>query len=721
MVLSPSLSTSLTGMKASQGQLDIISRNISNVDTVGYTRKSAAQNNVVRAGYAMGVELTKELRNVDEGLLKSFLAANNTTGYYGAKSEFLSKTDSLLGSPLGDNSISANVSNLQTAFENFASDVNTATSRYTLLSTANTLTSRLNSLTLEIQKLRGDADIAVSGSVANINNYLKEIGTLNDEIVRYQILGYDNVADLEDKRDNALRNLSGYIDITYFKRENGAIVIQTTDGVPLLDKDPYLLSHPAIAQSSPTINYNSGGISGIYVNGVDITRQIKGGEIKGLIDIRDTTLVSIQSQLDELAGTLKNTINQLHNQGTAYPQTPSKLEGDRVFVDSSVQTINIASGDVRFTIFDSNGQEVATTTLSGGLGFTSGTIDSMLTDINSWLTSPTGANLPQGTAYIDADGKLVIDTGDSDYSFSVMDEVSSTPGSGQQDVSIEFDADGNGTYDKTYNGFSSFFGLNNFFVNEPKSIYDSKVVDRNLKVGGTGVTQWHFSDTQNGIGYASIDIYPTDTMQDIVNRINNDPALSQNMVASLVPNGSGYMLRIQNTDGEQLEVTETGTGGVIDKLGLAPSNVGAAEDIAIRSDIIINPGLIVAGTPQFNTNSGEYELNAANNDVANSIAKMFTEAQGFKQTNTLASTQTTLSNYAATFVGLLASETSNAQTELQYQAELANSIATKESKYSGVDLDEELAYMIMFQQSYAASAKSFTAAKEMLDMLLSIV
>ncbi len=65
-----------------------------------------------------------------------------------------------------------------------------------------------------------------------------------------------------------------------------------------------------------------------------------------------------------------------------------------------------------------------------------------------------------------------------------MDEASSTPGSGQQNAVIEFDADGNGTYDKTFEGFSSFFGLNNFFIQKPDSIYDSKVVDRNIKVGG---------------------------------------------------------------------------------------------------------------------------------------------------------------------------------------------------------------------------------------------
>ena len=48
-------------------------------------------------------------------------------------------------------------------------------------------------------------------------------------------------------------------------------------------------------------------------------------------------------------------------------------------------------------------------------------------------------------------------------------------------------------------------------------------------------------------------------------------------------------------------------------------------------------------------------------------------------------------------------------------------ISLKEAQISGVDIDEELGQMIIFQQTYAACAQAFTASKEILDMLLSIV
>lgn len=260
MALLSGLQTSLTGMKVAQQQLDIIGRNVANVDTEGYTRKTAAQKNVVLAGQNAGVALGNITRTVNEGLLRSFLAANNAYGTANGKSQYLSKTETLLGTPEGDDSISASVADLQAAFNTFSTDVTSATGRYNLLNAANTVTSRLNYLSEEIQKLRGDADMSIKEDVDQINNLLDELKTLNDKIVKYQVLGYDGVADLEDQRDSALRDLSGLIDINYFKRENGEMVIQTKNGVTLLDRDVHKLSHNSVAQASATTSYAGGGI-----------------------------------------------------------------------------------------------------------------------------------------------------------------------------------------------------------------------------------------------------------------------------------------------------------------------------------------------------------------------------------------------------------------------------------------------------------------------------
>ena len=725
MALVPSLSTSLSGMKTAQAQLDIISRNVANVDTEGYTRKVAQQNNMVRAGYSMGVAMGEIGRKVDEGLLKSYLSSNAQTNNYSAKNDYLSKIEVSLGTPQGDNSISANVANLQSAFETFATDITSSASRYNLLNQAQTFTNRLNSISAEIQGLRGDADLKIAADVEKINELLDSLSNLNDEIVKYDILRYEGKADLLDQRDTALRELSGLIDISYFKRENGAIVVQTGNGITLLDSDPHKLSHTALTQASPTITYAGGGINGIYIDGKDITSFIKDGEIKGLIEVRDVILPSLQSQLDELGGTMMNEINKIHNHGTAYPDTPDILTGNRVFIqdgDTYPQGIKIEEGDVRFTIFGADGKQIATATLVGDIGFQQGSVSDMAAKIKAWLNDENGANLPQADVSINEDGRLVINTGDSDCGFSIIDTASSTPGAEQKDVVLSFDAGNNNLYSQQYEGFSSFFGLNNMFVDDSiNDIYDSKVVSLNANLGVTEMTIWSFADEYSGFGLGTLIISPNDSIADIADKINKDQVLSQSLRASLVPNGNGYMLRIENLNGYQMEITETQGNDLINRLGMAPSNVEIAQTIAVRSDIATNPGMIVGGAPEFNQSTGKYVMSPAANNIANEMGETFVASHNFKQSGTVAQTQATLASYASTFVGNIASQASNAENSLAYQQELTTSIATKEAKISGVDLDEELGQMIIFQQTYAACAQAFTASKEILDMLLNIV
>lgn len=736
-----SISTSLSGMKTAQSQLELISRNISNVDTAGYTRKTANQKNVIVGGFSQGVSLGNVTRQVDEGLLKSYLVSSSSSSSLSAQSDYLSKTESLLGSPSDKNSLAANVASLQAAFEKFSTDASSSASRYELMSQAETITNRLNYVSQEIQKQRVDADRQIAEEVKTINSLTSQLNDLNDEIVKYSVTGSNDIADLQDQRDQVLRALSEKLDITYFTRENGQMVVQTTEGVMLVDDEAHQLSHNAIISASPTTMYESGHIQGIYVDGQDITSKIKGGSLQGLIEVRDATLPSLQSQIDELAVNLRDQINHVHNRGTAYPDTPDTMTGSRTFITPATQQISIEKGDVRFIIFDSEGKQVSTASLKGDLGFSQGVIDdadadgnrpagstSLAATLENWLkNSPDGPQLPDAKVYVNTDGKLVVETGDSEYGLSIVDEASSNIGSEQQDATIKFDANGDGVFDSTHSGFSSFFGMNDFFVSTAEvSTYDSKVMNINSSLGIRDTVTLSFSDKTHNGQVGTLVIKPTDTIADIANSINNDPTLSQTIKASVIKNGSGYMLRITNYDGSQLEITENiapggVSSGLLDKIGLAPSSAAAGQSISVRDDLMVTSELIAAGVPEYDKTKGEYVQNAASNVIANDMAGVFTGTTSFKQSGSISQTKTTLGNYASTFVGNISSMASTLQSNATYQSQLTSSIATKEAQLSGVDIDEELGQMIIFQQTYAACAQAFTASKELLDMLLGIV
>lgn len=733
MALLSSISSSLTGMKVAQAQLEIVSNNIANVDTAGYTRKTAAQSAIVVAGQTMGVTMDNAKRNVDEGLLKNFLASNSLSSSLSSQYNYLTRMDNLMGRTADGNSLASNVGNLQSALETFSTNVASSASRYSLLTAATELTTKLNYTAGNIQTLRGDADREISDAVSSINSLLHSIDSLNIDIVKYTVLNKDGVANLQDQRDNALRELSGYLDITYYTRDTGAVVIQTSSGIALLDTQVYELSHIALAQVGSDNSYDSGNIQGIFVDGKDVTSQIEGGTIGGLIDIRDNVLPSFQSQLDELSANLYTAINEVHNQGTAYPNMPFEMVGTTTFIidkdplsptyNQYSQKLKINDGsDVRFCIFDEDGKQVATTTMLSGIGFSAGgeTLESMMGKIQNWLRN--SAHLSYATVGMDENSHLVINTGDSNYTISIIDESSSTPGSEQKPASLSFDVNGDGVYDTEYQGFSDLFGLNDFFVkNSNDYIIDSKVLNKRAAVGVNAVTRWSFSDSVNGFDYGSIDISRTMTIEDIAEQINTNDQLNTHIKASLIKNGDGYMLRVESLEGAQLEIAETLGGGILEKLDMAPSSCGYAAEIAVRSDILENANLIACASPLFDSNKGSYSISAASNNIANKLAEALASNHTFKQSGDMAKTTTSIANYASTFVGNVASKAKTSESSYEYQSALTEAISNKEAEISGIDLDEELAQMIIYQQSYAACAQVFTASREILDVLINMV
>ncbi len=722
MALITGLTSALSGMHAAQTQISLVSNNLANVDTEGYTRKTVQQLSNVVAGFGVGVKLANADRKVDQSLLRSYLTANSLDGNLDRTYDYLSKMDNLIGSPSDGNSIATDVANMQSSFETLATDVTSSANRYSLVSDAASLASRLNTLSKEIQSLRGDADLQIQEICNTINTKLDTISNLNNQIVKYRALGYDGAADLEDQRDEALKSISNYIDISYYTRDNGEIVIQTTGGVSLLDREAHRLDHSAVARAATDISYANGNINGIMVDGVDITNTVKNGQIKGLIDVRDNILPSMQTQLDELAGVMKDALNDIHNQGVSYPGVVIGYEGTRSFINPNVQTVSISGGDVRFSIFDTAGEQVATASLLGDLKFnhTNRTVSDLVQIMHNWVHQ----NLPNASVSLNENGRVSIDVGDSSYYLTIMDTQTSTIGSAQTSVTVSLDNNQDHVADRNFSGFSSFLGINDLFVTSTKDyIYESNVMGANSNLGIKSPITLNIATTTLN---TELVLSAGDTLQSIVNKINDDDVLKTEIKASLVPNGNGYMLQLVNSSGEQMEISEkaqvlpsgeTGITGFLSRIGLGVSHCNTASNIQVREDIRVNPNLLSVGSPEFNVNTGKYNLNDGNNNVANKMAKVFADEQTFGQSGSLSKVTTTLADYASTFVGNIASRTNAASTDKEYQDGLVSSLANKQALNSGVDSDEELANLIVYQQSYAACAQVWSATRELVDIL----
>ena len=390
---------------------------------------------------------------------------------------------------------------------------------------------------------------------------------------------------------------------------------------------------------------------------------------------------------------------------------------------------------MKIILFDEAGNQAYETSLAGELKFSSGSIDKLVETVKNWLTTDTnGPLLDTATCEIDTDGHLHIDLGTSAYSIAFRDETSVVKGSEQSPVTISFDNDGSGRYGETYEGFSSFFGLNDLIVyNKNDSVFDSNLIARNALMGFRGTTTLNIYDSATGLDNGwHIDITTTDTIETIAEKINkactNADGTSA-IEAEIVKEGSSYRLRIINQTGNQTEITETlhtlsnGTqsGSVLSRLGLDVSHATYASGLSIRSDILDTPNSLCTGTVQFSAETGSYFLSETDNSLANSYASVFSEEITFDPAGSFTKVKRTLSDYAASIVSGLATRLSDANSKYEYQSDLVTQLYEKEQNVSGVDLDEELANLLLYQRAYSAAAKVLSTSVEMLEMLDNLI
>jgi flagellar hook-associated protein 1 len=305
--LTTALLAATSGLRAAQTGIDVVSRNVANATTPGYTRKTVPQTPLIVGGEGQGVQLGQLQRQVNERLQIEVRSGISETATLEVQDDFLSRFELAFGKPGDNTTVSNQLQALSDAFRQLATNPDTITTQTTVVSKAQTLASGLNTLSDQVQGLRSDADGQIQISVDNINAKLKAIDDLNTQIAQAQSLGH-STPDLEDRRDQFLDDLSKEIDISYYKRSNGEIWIQTKTGAALLDVAVHPVSFNSTPVVTPLISY-PGGLDGIVVDGQDLAPSITGGRLRGLLDLRDTILPQAQLQLDTLAANLTTTLN----------------------------------------------------------------------------------------------------------------------------------------------------------------------------------------------------------------------------------------------------------------------------------------------------------------------------------------------------------------------------------------------------------------------------
>lgn len=297
------LNSALSGLRIASSNISTISNNISNVNTEGYTRKTAQQKTIVSQGVGIGVNAGVIQRAVDSFLLRELNDQRAVASGLETRKSYLQQIQEFHGPAEQENAISNQLGKLKDAFQALANDPSKEYLVNDVYQQAFETVNKFHNFSDLITRLRNDAQNEMDQVVNQVNTLTTQINDLN-----LQIKASFNVdrptADLEDQRDIALAELATYIDVSYYERSDKVMVVQTQQGSPLTgDIQRELLFSPTTI--GPLMSYPA-SVADIRIDdaltGVNLTDQTNvGGKLGALIEMRDSTLPQYQAQLDELA------------------------------------------------------------------------------------------------------------------------------------------------------------------------------------------------------------------------------------------------------------------------------------------------------------------------------------------------------------------------------------------------------------------------------------
>ena len=294
-------------LQADQAALSVVSGNVANANTPGYTEETPAFNQnptitINGMSYGTGVTAGDAVSKRDRVLLDRIGQQQQMVSASSSRLDALNALQTLFTPNSGSDSGSAGDigSDLTKFFSSFssleASPTNNAL-RQQVLSTAQTLAADISHASRAIGSQEGSLDQEAAAVAGQVNALTASIASLNQQI---QSAGTD-APTLEDQRQQDLQQLSKLIGIHQISTENNGLTIATASGQLLVSQGS------SVQLATGTIN----GATHFFLDGADVTTGLTsgGGQLGGYLTARDQDLPAAQSSLDNLAYAVSTQVN----------------------------------------------------------------------------------------------------------------------------------------------------------------------------------------------------------------------------------------------------------------------------------------------------------------------------------------------------------------------------------------------------------------------------
>ncbi|MET3908867.1 flagellar hook-associated protein 1 FlgK [Bradyrhizobium sp. S3.3.6] len=339
MGLSSALASAMSGLRANQAALSIVSSNVANSQTPGYVAQTPNQVEVTTADFGSSVMTTGVSRELDTFVQNQLRTETGGSGYADQMANILKQLQNVYGNPGGSGTLETALNNFTSSLQALSTSAGSSSAQTVAVGAAQALATQLNVTTKGIQSLRSNAEQDLGTSAQQANAAMNQIADINTKLQGLSSSD-PSAATLMDQRDQAINSLSKYVDVRVTTDGSNQANIYTTTGIQLVGAG--LASQFTFASAgalSATSLYNTNpaksGVGAFNIklpNGsqIDVVANnvVSSGQIAADLKLRDQTLVQAQTQIDQLAATMSSALSDKTTAGTTVSGPPAGFDVD---------------------------------------------------------------------------------------------------------------------------------------------------------------------------------------------------------------------------------------------------------------------------------------------------------------------------------------------------------------------------------------------------------
>ena len=328
MSLFGALSLATRSLATQRNGTEVAGHNLANVNTKGYSRQRVAIETALSVPSEMGPQGTGAdavgIYQLRDALVdRQIVNETSVRGAYESRQRALQFGQAALGQQIdrqatgaegaaaasgvgGQHGIAEDMSSLFSAMQSLSTSPTSVSERQVLAIKAQSLATQFNQVSDRLDSLRTSLNESLASDVDQANIALADIAKLNEQIIAAELGTTGKANDLRDVRQKRIEDLAALVRVETTANANGSVDI-AIDGVTLV-------TGPNVDDTLEA--YDAGGgqfLVRTLTGGTAL--NITSGSMQGTIDARDTELLSLQTDLDTLAGTLISEVNTVHSAG----------------------------------------------------------------------------------------------------------------------------------------------------------------------------------------------------------------------------------------------------------------------------------------------------------------------------------------------------------------------------------------------------------------------